>query len=157
MRNGLVVRGLRWSVIRCSYDDHSNLFWGEVTWRDLVTWPWVTWVWNWYKMCGKDVWTGVPKRRRRAPPFFEISPKPLRGCLNIPGPARSYSIRSFAALQLFWFPSYVPIFRKMLNSAKFDLRWPLDELTFELTKKKMTEAVSSCFLTLFWMALTACR
>ena len=34
-----------------------------------------------------------------------------------------------AALQLFWFPSYVPICRKMLNLAKFDLCWPLDELT----------------------------
>ena len=29
----------RWSVIRCSYDEHSNIFWDEVTWRDLVTWP----------------------------------------------------------------------------------------------------------------------
>ena len=49
----------RWSVIRCSYDEHFLL--GEVTWRDLVTWPWATWVWHFPNMCGKDVWTGVPK------------------------------------------------------------------------------------------------
>ena len=24
----------RWSGIWCSYDDHANFFWGEVTWRD---------------------------------------------------------------------------------------------------------------------------
>ena len=32
------------SVSRCSYDKHSNFFLGEGTWRDLVTWPEVTWV-----------------------------------------------------------------------------------------------------------------
>ena len=26
----------RWSVIRCSYDEHSNFLWGELTWRDLT-------------------------------------------------------------------------------------------------------------------------
>ena len=26
----------RWSVIQHSYDEHSNFFWGEVTWRDLT-------------------------------------------------------------------------------------------------------------------------
>ena len=39
----------------------QTFLWGEVTWRDLVTWPWVTWVWNFHKVCGKDVWTAVPK------------------------------------------------------------------------------------------------
>ena len=46
----------RRSVIWCSYDEHSKFFfWSEVTWRDLMTWPWVTWVRNFYKVCGKDV------------------------------------------------------------------------------------------------------
>ena len=51
----------RWSVLWCSYDEHSNFLWGEVNWRDLVTWPWVTWVWHFYKVCRKDVKPGVPK------------------------------------------------------------------------------------------------
>ena len=42
-----------WSAIRWCYDDHSNFFWCEVTWRDLVTWLWVTWVWNFHNMCRK--------------------------------------------------------------------------------------------------------
>ena len=52
----------RWSASRCngSYDEHSNFFRVEVTWRNLVTWPWVIWVWNLH-MCGQDVWTGVSK------------------------------------------------------------------------------------------------
>ena len=28
--------------------------WGEVTCRDLLTWPRVIWVWNFYNICGKD-------------------------------------------------------------------------------------------------------
>ena len=32
----------RWWGVWCSYDEHSNFFWGEFTWRDLVTWPWAT-------------------------------------------------------------------------------------------------------------------
>ena len=60
----------KWSVIWCSYDQHSNFFLGEATCRDLVTWHWPTWFWNFHKVCGKDVWTGVPKRRRSASPFF---------------------------------------------------------------------------------------
>ena len=36
----------RQSLSRCSYDDYSNFLWGEVTWRDLVTCPCVTWVWK---------------------------------------------------------------------------------------------------------------
>ena len=47
---------LRWLVIWYSYDEHSNFFWGEVTWLDLVTWIWVTGFWNLRNMCGKDVW-----------------------------------------------------------------------------------------------------
>ena len=27
-----------------------TFFWDEATWRDLVTWLWVTWVWNFRKM-----------------------------------------------------------------------------------------------------------
>ena len=48
------------SASRFSYVKHSNVFWGEVTWRDLLTWSWVTWVWNVSNMCRKEVWTGVP-------------------------------------------------------------------------------------------------
>ena len=36
----------RLSVTRRGYDEHSNFCWGEDTWRDLVTWPWTTWVCN---------------------------------------------------------------------------------------------------------------
>ena len=61
---------IKTSVIRCSYGEHSNFFWGEVTWHDLVTWPWVIWVWNLrtcaekaYKqvcqICEKTWWGGV--------------------------------------------------------------------------------------------------
>ena len=32
-----------------------------------VTWPWVTWVWNFHSMCGKDAW---------APSFLDIREKP---------------------------------------------------------------------------------
>ena len=32
----------RQSLSRCSYHENSNFFWGEVTWRDLVTWSWAT-------------------------------------------------------------------------------------------------------------------
>ena len=63
----------RWSLIRCSYYEHSNLFWGEVNWCDLLTWSWVTLVSNFHKMCGKDVWTGMPKKVARAPPFFILT------------------------------------------------------------------------------------
>ena len=28
--------------------------WGEVTFCSLVTWPWVTWCWNFYRRCKKD-------------------------------------------------------------------------------------------------------
>ena len=34
----------------------QTFLWGEVTWRDLVTWPCVTWVWNFHNICGNDVW-----------------------------------------------------------------------------------------------------
>ena len=30
----------------------QTFFWGEVTWRDLMTWLWVTWIWN-LCMCEK--------------------------------------------------------------------------------------------------------
>ena len=77
----------RWSVIRCSSDEHSNLFWGEVTWRDLVTWPWVTWVRNFHKVCGKDVWTAVPKTVALRAAVFQLSAKNLKGgCSNTPRP-----------------------------------------------------------------------
>ena len=68
-----------WSVIRYSYDEHSNFFLGEVTWRDLVTWPSVIWVWNFHKVCGKGVCTGVPKTK-----YLQ---KTSRGCSNTPCPA----------------------------------------------------------------------
>ena len=46
----------RQSFSRCSFEEHSNFVWGEVTWRNLVTWPCVTWVLNFNNMRGKDVW-----------------------------------------------------------------------------------------------------
>ena len=46
-----------------------------------MIWPWVTWFWNFHKLCGRDVWTCVPRHR------FYISAKNLRGCSNGP-PAR---------------------------------------------------------------------
>ena len=70
----------RQSFSRCSYDEFSNFLWGEVTWRDLVTWPWANWVWNFYSLCGKDVWIGVQKAR--STPFLTIWKK-LRGPLNL--------------------------------------------------------------------------
>ena len=38
------------SVTRCSFGIHWNIWWGEVTWSDLVTWHWTTLVWN-FRMC----------------------------------------------------------------------------------------------------------
>ena len=37
------------------YDEHSNFFWGEVTWRpgDLTLID-LTWVWKFHNMCGKN-------------------------------------------------------------------------------------------------------
>ena len=84
----------RWkfqSVTWCSYDENSKFFWGEVTWSDLVTWPWVTWVRNFHKVCGKGVWTAVPKTAALRAAVFQLSSKNLRGggCSNTPpGPAR---------------------------------------------------------------------
>ena len=70
----------RWLCIRCSYDEHSNFFWGETTWRDLVTWSWVIWAWNFY-MCEKDVWTSIRRR-------FLDSRKTWRGRKAAPSTAR---------------------------------------------------------------------
>ena len=47
---------LRQSFSRCSFDEHTNFLWGEVTWRDLVNWPCVTRIQNFYNICGKDAW-----------------------------------------------------------------------------------------------------
>ena len=55
----------RQSFSRCSYDVHSNCMrWGHLT-SDLVSWPCVTWVWNFHNICGKDVWWGVRKMTAR--------------------------------------------------------------------------------------------
>ena len=76
----------RWSVIRCSYDEHLN-FWCEITWRGLLTWPWVTWFWNFHQVCGKDVWTGVSKTAARSAAVFYIYFRKAWGeCSNTPGP-----------------------------------------------------------------------
>ena len=68
----------------------QTFFWCEVTWRDLVTWPWVTWIWKLNKVCGKDVRRGVSKnggRKRRC--FWNICEKPVRGVhVQTPPPAR---------------------------------------------------------------------
>ena len=125
-----MLQVLRWSVIRCSCMTSIQTF-SEVRSLDVTWWPGLEWPGSEIvTICVEKMYEQVcQKRRRRAPPFFEISAKLLRGCSNTPWPARSYPIRFFAALQLFWFPSYVPICRKMLNSTKFDLWWPLNELT----------------------------
>ena len=62
---------------------------GWVTWPGPVTWPDLTWCWNFHTICGKDVGTGVPKTAALRAAVFLLSPKNLRGCLNTPsGPAR---------------------------------------------------------------------
>ena len=66
----------------------ATFFWGEVFWRDLVTWPWELWVWNLH-MCKKKMHEQVCQKRRRgvvrylrktAGEVFTPSP---------PGPARA--------------------------------------------------------------------
>ena len=67
----------------------QTFFLGEVTWRDLMTWPWVTWVWNFQNMCGKDVWTSIRK-----------TAKNLRGRKNVPpSTARVKSILNLTTMQ----------------------------------------------------------
>ena len=76
-----------WSGIRCSYDEHSNFFGGEVTEpeRDLVTWALVTWIRHFHNMCGNDVWTDMPKTAaRNAAVFLDIREKSLGGRKNAP-------------------------------------------------------------------------
>ena len=54
----------RWkrSISRRSYDEHSSFSWDEVTWRELVTWPWSTWGWVWKnsQQYTDNIWTGAP-------------------------------------------------------------------------------------------------
>ena len=74
----------RQSFCRCSFDEHSKFLWGEDTWRDLVSWPCVTWVWNFHNICGKDVWQGVPKTAALRPAVFWQSGKNRRGLSSPP-------------------------------------------------------------------------
>ena len=61
----------------------------EVTWPDLVTWPWTTWA-EIFTQCVKKMCEKVcQKRRRCAPPFLRYRRKTGWGCPNTPpGPAR---------------------------------------------------------------------
>ena len=47
----------------------QTFFWGEVSWHDLVTWPWVLGL-KFYNMCGKDYEQLYQKQQHCAPPFF---------------------------------------------------------------------------------------
>ena len=70
----------RWSIIRCSYDEHSNFFWGKVTWRDLVIWHWVTRLGNFQNMCGKKCMNRfVNPAALRAAVFLDICDEPEWG------------------------------------------------------------------------------
>ena len=76
----------KWLVIPCSYDERLHYFIGEFTWRDLVTWSWMTWVWT-FHMCRKDVETGGTKTAAlRTAVFLDICEK-LGGSVQTP-PAR---------------------------------------------------------------------
>ena len=59
----------RQSFSRCRFDEHSNFLWGEVTGRDLVTWPCLILVWNFHNICGKIHDKVCQKQRLCAPPF----------------------------------------------------------------------------------------
>ena len=63
-----------WSVNRCSYDEYSTF--SEVRSLD-ATW-WSDRVWKFHKMCGKDIWIGVPKT------WGGVQPPPSRRGLNHP-------------------------------------------------------------------------
>ena len=71
------------SVSRWSYDKHSNFFWDDVTWCDLVTWPWVIWVWIFDTICRNDVWTGVTKAKT----CLHVGRDTGGGSNTAPGPA----------------------------------------------------------------------
>ena len=61
------------SIGRYSYHENSNFFWSEVIWRDLVTSPWATWVWNFQNMWWKNIWMCKKNSRPSSPP-----PSPVR-------------------------------------------------------------------------------
>ena len=71
-------------------------FWAQITWCYLVTWPWVTWIRNFHKVCGKDVWTTVPKTAALRAAVFQLSAKILRGGggVQIPPPGPAWVNRS---------------------------------------------------------------
>ena len=75
----------RRSFSRFSYDEHSNFsLGGEVTWRDLVTWPWATWVWNFHSIFEKDLQIGVPKNGNMLTGYkIWGRPSPLRNTADI--------------------------------------------------------------------------
>ena len=82
------LKVLRRSFGRCRYDEHSNFFfWGEVTWRDLVTWHWAIWVWNLHNMCAQDVY------RHRCSHTTDIQQN-YKGCPNLlpSRPGAGYSL-----------------------------------------------------------------
>ena len=63
----------------------ATFFWGEVFWRDLVTWPWELWVWNLH-MCKKRCMNRCAKNGGAE--FWDICEKPQGRCSLPPPPAR---------------------------------------------------------------------
>ena len=93
----LITKSFKEIVGSFTYAEHSNLFWGEVTWRGLVTWPWAAWIWNFHvrKWClNKCAENGS------APVFFlDICERP-QGVR--PGPALVYLDAPWELLARLW-------------------------------------------------------
>ena len=75
-----------WSGIQWSYDEHSNFFlrWGHLMWPGDLTVSDLGRQKIFHNMCGKDVWAGIIKRRRGAPPFLRYSRKTWGGVKTPP-------------------------------------------------------------------------
>ena len=76
----------RWLSIWCRYDEHSNFFWGEVTWRDLTLSDLGL---KFSQHMRKRCINRYTKNGGSAPPFLRYLRKTWRGCSNTPsGPTR---------------------------------------------------------------------
>ena len=73
------------SSVATAQPQSQTRFW---LWPDLVTWPLVTWGWNFYTMCLIQLSAGTKKRRRCAPPFFRYSRKTGGVGIFCPPPVR---------------------------------------------------------------------
>ena len=63
-----------------------NPFW---LWPDLVTWPLVTWGWNFYTRCQIQLWAGTEKMAALRAAVFPLSAKNRRGGHFLPPPPSS--------------------------------------------------------------------